>query len=139
MDVTADNIWTGTIHQFCMEYIIRLYSMYSDRLRRGYHIIDEYVQREYKREIRKSLGINCKDWELDKHPRIKEAYKKLLMQRKEIDFEDILIESLKILEQRPYVAENIASIIASIQVDEYQDTNENQYKILAEICKKIMK
>ena len=136
MDVTADNIWTGTIHQFCMEYIIRPYSMYSDRLRRGYHIIDEYVQREYKREIRKSLGINCKDWELDKHPRIKEAYKKLLMQRKEIDFEDILIESLKILEQRPYVAENIASIIASIQVDEYQDTNENQYKILAEICKK---
>ena len=27
MDVTADNIWTGTIHQFCMEYIIRPDSM----------------------------------------------------------------------------------------------------------------
>lgn len=136
LDVTADNIWAGTIHQFCMEYIIRPYSMYSDRLRRGYHIIDEYVQREYKHEIKNSLGINCKDWEIDKHPQILVAYKQLLLQRKEIDFDDILAESLKILEQRSYVAENIASIIASIQVDEYQDTNENQYTILAEICKK---
>ena len=136
LDVTADNIWAGTIHQFCMEYIIRPYSMYSDRLRRGYHIIDEYVQREYKHEIKNLLGINCKDWEIDKHPQILVAYKQLLLQRKEIDFDDILAESLKILEQRSYVAENIASIIASIQVDEYQDTNENQYAILAEICKK---
>ena len=136
LDVTADNIWAGTIHQFCMEYIIRPYSMYSDRLRKGYHIIDEYVQHEYKREIKNALGINCKDWEIDKHPRIVAAYRQLLLQRKEIDFDDILAESLKILEQRSYVAENIASIIASIQVDEYQDTNENQYAILAEICKK---
>ena len=83
-----------------------------------------------------SLGINCNEWEIDKHPRIKEVYKQFIIQRKEIDFEDILVESLKILKQRPYVAENIASIISSIQVDEYQDTNENQYSILAEICKK---
>lgn len=136
LDVTAENIWAGTIHQFCMEYIIRPYSMYSDRLRRGYHIIDEYVQHEYKREIKNSLGINCKDWEIDKHPKILAAYRQLLFQRKEIDFDDILIESLYILEQCSYVTENIASIIASIQVDEYQDTNENQYVILAEICKK---
>lgn len=136
LDVTADNIWAGTIHQFCMEFIIRPYSMYSNRLRRGYHIIDEYVQHEYKCEIKNSLGINCKDWEIDKHPQIMAPYKQLLMQRKEIDFDDILVESLKILEQCSYVAENIASIIASIQVDEYQDTNENQYAILAEICKK---
>lgn len=136
LDVTEDNIWAGTIHQFCMEFIIRPYSMYSNRLRRGYHIIDEYVQHEYKCEIKNSLGINCKDWEIDKHPQIMAPYKQLLMQRKEIDFDDILVESLKILEQCSYVAENIASIIASIQVDEYQDTNENQYAILAEICKK---
>ena len=108
--------------------------MYSDRLRKGYHIIDEYVQREYKHEIKNTLGINCKDWEVDKHPQILAAYKQFLLQKKEIDFDDILVESLKVLEQRSYVAENIASIIASIQVDEYQDTNENQYTILAEIC-----
>lgn len=136
LDVTADNVWAGTIHQFCMEYIIRPYSMYSDRLRKGYHIIDEYVQREYKREIKNKLGINCTEWEIDNYPKILSAYKQLLQQRKEIDFDDILEESLKILEQYSYVAENISSIIASIQVDEYQDTNESQYAILAEIYKK---
>ena len=136
LDVDSENIWAGTIHQFCMEFIIRPYSMYSDRLKRGYHIIDEYVQREYKITIKKKLGIPCNYWEIDKNPSIVETYKKLLLERKEIDFDDILIEALKILEQNSYVAENIASIIASIQVDEYQDTNENQYAILAEICKK---
>ncbi len=136
LDVSADNIWVGTIHQFCMEFIIRPYSMYSDRLRRGYNIIDEYVQHEYKRELKVSLGIECNDWDIDKHPRILAAYKQFLLQRKEIDYDDILIESLKILEQHSYVAGNIASIIASIQVDEYQDTTENQYAILAEICKR---
>ena len=135
LDVTADNIWAGTIHQFCMEYIIRPYSMYSDRLRRGYHIIDEYIRREYKREIKNTFGIRCQDWEMEKNLQITEAYKDLLVKKKEIDFDDILVESLKILKQHSFVAENIASIIASIQVDEYQDTNENQYSILAEICK----
>lgn len=135
LDVTADNIWVGTIHQFCMEYIIRPYSMYSDRLKKGYRIIDEYVQQKYEREIKKELGICCKDWEIEKHPKIVNTYQQRLLKKKEIDFDGILVESLKILKQRPYVAENIALTIASIQVDEYQDTNENQYAILAEICK----
>lgn len=136
LDMTADNVWAGTIHQFCMEFIIRPYSMYSDRLRRGYHIIDEYVQREYKREIKNELGIRCQDWEIEKNSQITDAYKRYLIEKKKIDFDDILAESLKIIKQYSFVAENIASIIASIQVDEYQDTNENQYLILAEICKK---
>ena len=135
LDVDSSNIWAGTIHQFCMEYIIRPYSMYSERLRRGYHIIDEYVQHEYKQELKNIVAPNCKNWEIDNNPRIIEEYKRRLLIRKEIDFDDILIEALKILEQHLYVAENIASIIASIQVDEYQDTNENQYKILAAICR----
>ena len=136
LDITAENIWAGTIHQFCMEYIIRPYSMYSDRLRRGYHIIDEYEKREYMREVKELLGIKCHDWEMEKYPQIDETYKQRLVEKKEMDFDDILDESLKMLEQHPFVAENIASFISSIQVDEYQDTNENQYSILAEICKK---
>ena len=92
LDVKADNVWAGTIHQFCMEYIIRPYSMYSSRLRRGYHIIDEYVQREYKREIKKALGIRCQDWEMDDYPQITEDYKRFLIEKKEIDFDDILVE-----------------------------------------------
>ena len=136
LDVDLDNIWVGTIHQFCMEYVIRPYSMYSERLRKGYHIIDEYVMKEYKQEIKKKLGIECKYYEINNHPQIAKEYKNYILQRKEIDFDDILTETLKILKQCPYVTENISKVIASIQVDEYQDTNESQYAILAEICKR---
>lgn len=136
LNIDADNIWAGTIHQFCMQFIIRPYAMYSDRLHKGYRIIDEYVQREYMREEADNLGIRCDEWDYDKYPSIKRAYKQRLLRNKEIDFEDILDVSVKILQECPYVAENIAATIATIQVDEYQDTNERQYNILRMICDK---
>lgn len=133
MDLKSNNIWAGTIHKFCMEFIIRPYSMYSTRLKKGYRIIDEYVEKEYKSRIKKELNTkynNITDSLIDSR------YKALLLEKKEIDFDDILVESLKLLKEHTYIAENIASIISSLQVDEYQDTNETQYAILAEIYKK---
>ncbi|HOT86105.1 MAG TPA: UvrD-helicase domain-containing protein, partial [Thermotogota bacterium] len=32
MGIDLSNIWAGTIHQFCMQFIIRPYAMYSGRL-----------------------------------------------------------------------------------------------------------
>lgn len=136
LNINTDNVWAGTIHQFCMQFIIRPYAMYSDRLHKGYRIIDEYIQREYMHEEAGDLGIKCNEWDYDKYPSIKRAYKQRLLKNKEIDFEDILDISVSILKECPYVAENIAAIIATIQVDEYQDTNERQYKILQMICAK---
>lgn len=34
LGIDTSSIWTGTIHQFCMHFIIRPYAMYSDRLRK---------------------------------------------------------------------------------------------------------
>ena len=136
LNIDTENIWAGTIHQFCMQFIVRPYAMYSDRLQRGYHIIDEYIQREYMRQEAANLGISCNEGDYDKYPSIKTAYKQRLLKNKEIDFEDILDISVKILKECPYVAENIAVTIASIQVDEYQDTNEKQYTILQKIYSK---
>lgn len=31
LDISLENVWTGTIHQFCMHFIIRPYAMYSQR------------------------------------------------------------------------------------------------------------
>ena len=57
MGIESDSIWTGTIHQFCMQYIIRPYAMYSSRLKFGYHIIDEYKKNEYGKRIADELQI----------------------------------------------------------------------------------
>lgn len=133
--INSDKIWVGTIHQFCMHFIVRPYAMYNDRLHTGFRVIDETVQIKYKRELAKDLEIQCQDWELNDNPKIMDAYRKRLIQNREIDFDDILAISERVLVDCSFVAENISSIIASIQIDEYQDTNEKQYNILSLICK----
>ena len=136
LGINMDNIWTGTIHQFCMHFIIRPYSMYSDALKKGYHIIDEYVQKKYLAEISSLLGIDVGFDNPLNYPVIKENYEYLLKKNKEIDFSMILRYSLELVRKNSFIAENLSKIIRSIHVDEYQDTNEWQYNILAEIVQK---
>lgn len=136
MGVDLSNIWTGTIHQFCMQFIIRPYAMYSGRLSKGYSIIDEYTQREYGKSIAKDLGIKlCPFDDPLQTPAVATAYETLLSANKEIDFEMILRFSEALLSRCPFICANIASVIKSILVDEFQDTNELQYSILAKIFK----
>lgn len=135
MGVDFYNIWTGTIHQFCMNFIIRPYSIYSERLRFGYRVIDEYEQREYGRLIAHDLGIDIKYGKYFENKRIVAEYKNRLIQNHEIDFNDILEISWDLLKDKEYIAENIAKLIRSINVDEYQDTNEYQYQILSLLYK----
>lgn len=136
MGIESDSIWTGTIHQFCMQYIIRPYAMYSSRLKCGYHIIDEYKKNEYGKQIAEELHIKIQYQKYFENPQILRKYEQIKRDNKEIDFDDILSESLGLLKDNSFVAENIAAIIRSIHVDEYQDTNELQYQIIARIVSK---
>lgn len=133
LDIGQNNIWTGTIHQFCMEFIIRPYSMYSERLRFGYRIIDEYTKLEYGKKIADELNISVKYNKYFENSVIVKRYKEIIRENKEIDFDDILIESITLLHNYKFISENISAIIRSIMVDEYQDTNEIQYEILSEL------
>lgn len=135
MDIVQDKVWVGTIHQFCLEFIIRPYTMYHTRLKKGYYIIDEFVSKQYIDEIKKELNIDIRyDNPLDK-PQILEKYQERLSAKRELDFTGILEISNELLRCNKFIAENIAGIIKSILVDEYQDTNELQYTILSQIVK----
>ena len=137
MDVDLANIWTGTIHQFCMRFIIRPYAMYSNRLSKGYTIIDEFVKSEYGKRFAKELGINLNYYDNPfQYSDVVNKYEQTLTEKKEIDFEMILRFSDELLEHCPFICANIASTVNSILVDEFQDTNELQYTILARIFKK---
>lgn len=143
-------IWAGTIHQFCLEYIIYPYAMSLSRLCKGFTIIDEYVREQYLQEILDNMGIiipyhekvkintrlNC-DMKImeNQFPKVVECYHDQLMQNKEIDFDLILSLSYQILRNHPVASVNIAGIIRSIYVDEYQDTNELQYQIIGVLTK----
>lgn len=133
IEISENKVWVGTIHQFCLEFIIRPYTMYHKRLRKGYHIIDEYVTKQYIEEIIEELGIDIGYSKPFEYPEILEKYQKKLLDEKEIDFNDILSISFDLISDKKFIAENISGIIRTILVDEYQDTNELQYKILSSI------
>lgn len=136
MDIDLVNIWTGTIHQFCMRFIIRPYSMYSNRLSRSYTIIDEFVKSEYGKNIAQELGISLNYYDDPfRYSSVIDKYELTLAKNKEIDFEMILRFSNELLVRCPFICANIASTVNSILVDEFQDTNELQYAILAKIYK----
>lgn len=136
MGIDSSSIWTGTIHQFCMKFIIRPYAMYSERLRTGYRIIDEYVTKKYCEEIASKLGITLGYENPLSNPVIKKEYDKRLLQNKEIDFDLILEIADSLLSEHQFISENLAFITRSIHVDEFQDTNELQYSILSKIVQK---
>ena len=135
IEISENKVWVGTIHQFCLEFIIRPYTMYHKRLRKGYHIIDEYVTKQYIEEIIEELGIDIGYSKPFEYPEILEKYQKKLLDEKEIDFDDILSISFDLISDKKFIAENISGIIRTILVDEYQDTNELQYKILSSIVR----
>ena len=136
MNIDLSSIWAGTIHQFCMRYIIRPYAMYSKRLCKGYQIIDDYCKKKYGHEIAERLGIRLRNFDDPfQYENIRTEYECLLEEKKEIDFDTILLLSEELLSSCPFISSNIASVISSILVDEFQDTNELQYLILSKIYK----
>lgn len=150
LDVEQISVWAGTIHQFCLEHIIYPYAMFLPRTCKGFKIIDEYIQTQYLKEILSDLDINMPFYERakiktslnldmkiteEKHPRVVERYHEILLERKEIDFDLILSLSYQILICHPIASKNVANIIRSIYVDEYQDTNESQYQIIGLLAK----
>lgn len=146
----TETIWVGTIHQFCLEFIIYPFKMNIPRISKGFTIIDQYSQREYIQQLNNELKLDLGFLELNKIDltlsmdlEVKEkkyfefsnAYHNKLEANKEIDFDMILLMAFKILCVNSNVSRNIANNIRAIYVDEFQDTRELQYKILAKLFK----
>lgn len=149
LQVETSNIWVGTIHQFCLEFILRKFGIVISRLSHGIKIIDEYITNKYLEEESEISGIKYNRYDkpilqlttegqlLEKNiekRKLAIRYHKRLKVNKEIDFDLILTLALKILEEHPVSRQIIANSIRSIYVDEYQDTNEMQYQILGKLA-----
>lgn len=62
------------------------------------------------------------------------AYNEYLLEKNMVDFDDLLLLSYKILDENPTLCAEISQKYNYIMVDEYQDTNELQYKLLKKLC-----
>ncbi len=79
------------------------------------------------------------DFRAEKLARIYDAYEALLSTNNAMDFDDMLLITVKLLQQNPSVLHQYHSQFKHILVDEFQDTNDVQYeliRLLTEGCNK---
>lgn len=65
---------------------------------------------------------------------IYEKYEAYLLENNLVDFDDLLLLTFKILDSHEDLAQETSERYKYIMVDEYQDTNELQYKLLKKLC-----
>ena len=163
----TESIWTGTFHSVCM----RILRKYYDRLgyRAGFSIYDTDDKKRMLSVCMKELSIDekrlspkavanaismakdtlvgCADFEITSDPRTKdiakiyELYQKKLMEYNAVDFDDIIMKTVELLEKNPDVREYYQNKFRYVLVDEYQDTNYAQFvltKLLSDKYRNIM-
>lgn len=74
------------------------------------------------------LRANFKDEE--RYALYYEAYQKKLMESNAMDFDDLLLKTVDLLQKLPMIAAQFANRFEYVFVDEYQDTNDVQYELL---------
>ena len=160
VETDAKSIWVATFHGFCA----RLLSMEIDRLGYGktFVIYDEQDQQSLIGHIIKDMNLNDKVFtkrmlagifsnaknhslsplaflrETGQPIQVLEAFKlyeKRLRDANALDFDDLLLCTIRLFEENPDVLEKWRERFRYILVDEYQDTNLAQYHIVNLLAK----
>ena len=66
--------------------------------------------------------------------RFYKEYQEFLLKNNMLDFDDLLLLPLEILQNNPQIAQEVSQKYQYIMVDEYQDTNAIQYLLLEKLC-----
>nr|MBE6545370.1 ATP-dependent DNA helicase PcrA [Oscillospiraceae bacterium] len=163
----ANSVWSGTFHSVCLRILRR----YADRLgyREGFSIYDTDDKRRMISLCMKELCIDEKrlapkavasaisiakdelktpdDMEITRDPRSKDIiaiyklYQKKLIEYNAVDFDDIIMKTVELLEGDAEIREYYQNKFKYVLVDEYQDTNYAQFvltKLLSDKYRNIM-
>ncbi len=66
--------------------------------------------------------------------KVYEAYEANLLENNLVDFDDLIALTYRLLDEHPELAEETSRKYRYIMIDEYQDTNELQFKLLRKLC-----
>ncbi|MDX7786341.1 ATP-dependent helicase [Aeromonas caviae] len=155
LGVDTSQLWIGTIHSFCLEWIIKPYFIYEPNLAHGYRIIDLHDREKLLERLCEPYAaqrvtfydcdyyfapdgyyLSCPD--IRKHEfvhRILTEYFQTLLANKQIDFELILWYAYRLIETLPHINILLSKIFSMVLVDEYQDTKQIQYSIITSILR----
>lgn len=157
---TVNNVWLGTFHNICVK-ILRKYPELAG-LKPNFTILGEDDQKRVIKKILQDNSIDEKQYTpqsvLEKISRFKDKgltidritndfktnvtvfiykeYQTRLIELNCVDFGDILLYVLDILQKNPDVLKEYQERFRYIMVDEYQDTNVTQYLLLRLLSQK---
>lgn len=153
LGVDTSGLWIGTIHSFCLEWIIKPYGIYCPALAHGYRVIDTH-DRELLLESLCASYRGVTHWDCNyyvtedgyhlgcpdsrKHNAIHEVlamYFKELLENRQIDFEQILWHSHALMRDHANISILLSRVFSHILVDEYQDTKQIQYSLVTSILR----
>lgn len=148
LGINSERIWSGTLHAFCLEWIIKPYSCYLPELKNGFSIADETFCSDLISELKDKYKLKQIDpvnlrFNRDGsfvepksiQKKLLKEYHQILNEKKLIDFELLLYYSYQILSTYPKIQKTLSNLFKLICVDEYQDTQDLLYAIICSIIK----
>lgn len=91
---------------------------------------------KYKQEfVLPEILMDSNDDNEKSFAKIYEAYNNMMLSQRALDFDDILFYAYRIFTERPQIAKTYTRLYKYIFVDEAQDLNTSQYKIIKALCR----
>ena len=151
----ARDVWLYTFHAFCARFLRREIEVLGT-YKSNFAIYDAADQKNLLKSILKDMNLDEKrfppaalqnaisnaknqmqnasafaklagDFFEQKAAEVYELYEKRLLANNAMDFDDLLMLTVKILAECPEVREKYQQRFSYIMIDEYQDTNRTQY------------
>ena len=147
--VDTKNLWIGTIHSFCLNWIVKPNVDRIPRLSKGFNVIDEHEKEFIINELKEKYGLGFFDkvitslthdfkYKYSKNNtefNLVKDYHSYLYSNRLIDFDLIINLTLKLLNNNASLCQRLSLLFSHILIDEYQDTSLLQYEILRSIYK----
>ncbi len=152
LNINTNGMWVSTFHSFCSR-LLRLEINKMPPYTRYFNIIDDDDSNKIVREIMKEIGgfyttpkdmrkmisksKNFLDFtikDVDKRTefhKVLDEYEKRLKNDNLLDFDDLIIKTIELLSTNKDVLDRYQAKFQYILVDEFQDTNGLQYKLMS--------
>lgn len=153
----ADAIWVSTFHSMCVRILRREGHLIG--YQQNFSIVDQSEQKTLMKQVLKELNLDSKQyrdkellWIIDQaknqgisadefraqagnfieeiHAQVYALYQKKMRAANAMDFNDLILNTVLLLEQFEYVRLFYQQKFQYIHVDEYQDTNNTQYQLI---------
>ena len=156
-NIQSDELWALTFHSLCVRLLRRYinllgfdtdFTIYdeTDSLKlleacaKQLECGDQYPAKLVKRIISNAktryldpdeFEAQFKERSLPKMPKLYRLYQQSLQQSNALDFDDLIFYTVRVLTQHPEIRERVNDRFRYVLVDEYQDTNPLQYRLVA--------